>query len=119
MLCETCGEHEATAFVAHARDCADGTHSGCAWNLCRACADAVDPRASAPRVAARRTGIEREFAEMRSYFAELERTGDRSELAHEADLAARWLAQVAANEPDIAVPPDLVALTSRHRTPVS
>lgn len=116
MLCERCGEHEATEFVAHARDCADGTHSSRTWNLCRACADAANPRAAALKLAARRKGFEREFAEMRSYFAELALTGDRSELARRADLAASWLAQVAATDPGIAVPPDLVALTSRHRS---
>lgn len=117
--CEECGEHEATAIVSYAHDCADGTHTSRTWNLCRACADTTDPRVAALKRDARREGFEREFAEMRSYFAELARTGDRSELAHRADLAARWLARVAATDLDITVPPDLVALTSRYRAPVS
>ena len=116
MLCEQCGEHEASGLVAHARDCADGTHSSRTWNLCRACADAANPRVAALKLAARRKGFEREFAEMRSYFAELALTGVQSELARRADLATRWLARVAATDLDIAVPPHLVALISRHRS---
>ena len=119
MLCEQCGQHEATALIAHARDCADGTQSSRAWNLCRTCADGVDPRGPNWKLAARRKGFEREFAEMRAYLAEVARTGSRSELAGRADAAARWLDQVAATDPDIAVPPDLVAFTSRHRSPAS
>lgn len=117
LLCEKCGEYEATSILAHSRDCEDGSRFSRTRNLCSACADSANPRGVALKLAARRKRLEREFAEMRSYFTQLALTGDQSELARRADVAARWLAEVSATNPDIAVPPDLVALTSRYRSP--
>ncbi len=114
MLCEQCGQREATSMVASSHICADGQQTESSGHLCGSCAEERDPRTPQQRMADKRAGFASIFAEMRTTLAERARTGSARDLARLEDTAKQWLADLASTNPDITIPEDLRRLIERR-----
>lgn len=113
MRCERCGEREASRMIAYARDCGDGTQEEFSAHLCAACGGAFDRRTPAERMARRRAGYDKLFAEMRFTLEQTSRVGSEQALAETRERAGEWLAGVVKNNPGIVIPEDLRPLIER------